>query len=249
MVDLALTLGAVVGVLLSAGFVYWEVGRYAAPQVPESRFDERKEMLSYTAGLFVGVPLAVCLLFLFSSIPPFAIGGIALYLALLVGGTELAQWLTLRSVYFGRDGAGPFYALGLRAGIGGILALALVAQYLSGPTLTALGLAVPIAVSLAIIALEGVGAVLSLPAKGPRPVRRGGPTSGIPIALVGFFFLGYAQTFDPPIAIAAALVVAVGAFWLYRSVAPEALERVARTAPGLEEGGEASSSAFRRTDR
>lgn len=248
MVNLALSLGAVVGVLFSAGFVYWEVGRYAAPQVPETRFDERKEMIAYTAGLFVGIPLAVLLLLLFSSIPPFEIGGIALYLALLVGGTELAQWLLLRSYYFGRDGSGPFYAIGFRSGIGGILALALVAQYLSGPSLTIEGLGVPLAASLAIVCLEGVGAVLSLPSSGEPGARRGGAASGAPIAAVGFFLIGFAAAFDPAIRIAAGLVVAIGAFWLYRSIAPTVLDRVSRP-PGHDAEGGGPTSAFGRTDR
>jgi hypothetical protein len=249
MVNTALSLGAVVGVLFSAGFVYWEVGRYAAPQVLESRFDERKEMISYTAGLFVGVPLAVLLLLLFSSIPPFEIGGIVLYMALLVGGTELAQWWVLRTAYFGQDGAGPFYAIGLRSGIGGILALALVAQYLSGPSISALGLAGPVCAGLAVVFLENVGAVLSLPATGDRPVRRGGPISGIPIAVVGFFFLGYAASFDPSIAIVGALVVAAGALWLYRSIAPPILSRVSPRLLRPPEDASRSPSTFGPTRR
>jgi len=248
-VDPALSLGAVVGVVFSAGFVYWEVGRYAAPQVPESRFDERKEMISYTAGLFVGVPLAVCLFLLFASFPLFAFGGIAVYLTLLVGGTELAQWYVLRTHYFGRDGATPFYAVGFRAGIGGILALALVAQYLSGPTLTALGVAAPVAAALAIVLLEAVGGILSLPATGERPGRRGGPISGIPIAAIGFFFLGYSASFGPAVAIAGALIVAAGALWLYRSVAPPVLSKVSLLAQKLpdEEAEDRPPSAYGRT--
>jgi hypothetical protein len=54
----SLSLGAVAGVLLSAGFIWVEVGRYATPQVPETLFDERREIFAYTAGLFIGVPLA-----------------------------------------------------------------------------------------------------------------------------------------------------------------------------------------------
>ena len=60
--SLPLSLGALVGVGLSGGFVWWEVGRFAVPQVPVSLFDERRELIAYTAGLFVGVPLAVAFL-------------------------------------------------------------------------------------------------------------------------------------------------------------------------------------------
>jgi hypothetical protein len=246
MVDTALSIGAAVGVLFSAGFVYWEVGRYASPQVPESRFDERKEMISYTAGLFAGIPLAVCLLLLFDSFPDY-IGGIAIYLAALVGGTELAQWAILRTAYFGRDGAMPFYALGLRVGIGGILGLALITQYLSGPSLSPAGIAGPVCDALAIVLLEGVGAILSLPATGERPIRRGGPISGAPIAVIGFFFLGYAASLGAPFAIAAPLVLALGTLWFYRAIAPPALETASfRSAPAPPAEGRLPS-AFGRT--
>jgi hypothetical protein len=247
MVDTALSLGALVGVVFSAGFVYWEVGRYAAPQVPESRFDERKEMISYTAGLFVGVPLAIFLVLLFVSFPLFEVGGIALYLALLVGGTELAQWYVLRTAYFGRDGAAPFYAIGFRSGIGGVLGLALVTEYLSGPSLTAPGLAGPVATALAIVMLEAVGAILSLPSTGENPVRRGGPISGIPIAVVGFFFLGYAASIGPWVATVGGLLVTAGALWLYRSAAPPVLSAVSHRAPALDDGEERAPSAYGRT--
>jgi hypothetical protein len=197
----------------------------------------------------VGVPLAVCLFLLYASFPLFAFGGIAIYMALLVGGTELAQWYVLRTHYFGSDGATPFYAVGFRLGIGGVLALALVAQYLSGPTISALGVAAPVAAALAIVLLEGVGAILSLPATGDRPTRRGGPISGIPIAAIGFFLLGYSASFGPAVAITGAALVAAGALWLYRSIAPPVLSKVsllAQKLPGDEEG-QRLPSAYGRT--
>ena len=54
MVVASLTLGAVVGVLLSGAFLYWEVGRYAEPQVPVTLFDERKELFAYTTACSSG---------------------------------------------------------------------------------------------------------------------------------------------------------------------------------------------------
>ena len=98
---------------------------HAAPQSPgRARPDERKEMFAYTAGLFAGIPLAAVLLLLLTAFPQGLIGLVAIYLALLVGLTELGQWLLLRSVYFGSDGSGPFYAVGFRARSGGDPAVA-----------------------------------------------------------------------------------------------------------------------------
>ncbi|MCI4330044.1 MAG: hypothetical protein L3J80_04160, partial [Thermoplasmata archaeon] len=175
MVQLALTFGAVVGVVLSAGYVWWEVGRYAAPQVPESRFDERKEMFAYTAGLFAAIPLAAVLLLLLAAFPQGLIGLVAIYLALLIGLTELGQWLLLRSVYFGSDGSGPFYAVGFRAGLAGILILAVVAQVLSAANLSLATLAVALVQSAALLALQVTGAIFSLPTRLENGTTRGGP--------------------------------------------------------------------------
>ncbi|HTT25507.1 MAG TPA: hypothetical protein VMH90_00900 [Thermoplasmata archaeon] len=250
MVNAALSIGAATGVLLSAGFVYWEVGRYAAPQVPESRFDERKEILAYTAGLFAGIPFVIPLLFLFQSIPLLEIGGIALYLGALVGGTEIAQWLLLRSRYFGGDGAGPFYALGFRAGMGGILALALMTQYFALPTLEVPGLLAVLAACFGIVLLEGVGAILALPRRPVEPGRRGGPWSALPLEAVGFFMIGYTAGFGSWTGVAGGAVVAVGAAMLYRSLAPESLARVSLT--GREPSDASADEAerpFGRTDR
>ncbi|HEV2165682.1 MAG TPA: hypothetical protein VGS23_01690 [Thermoplasmata archaeon] len=248
MVNAALSIGASVGVLLSAGFVYWQVGRYAAPQVAESRFDERKEMIGYTAGLFAGIPLVVPLLFLFQSIPPFEIGGIALYLTLLVAGCELAQWLLLRSAYFGRDGSGPFYALGFRAGLAGILILALVTQYFSGASVSGAALAGILAISLALLALQAVCAILALPNRADRPGRTTGPFTAVPLEAIGFFFLGYAAGSGPTVAVVGGLLIAAMAGWLYRSIADPNLS-VIPPPGGKVRDPEAPSSSFGRVDR
>jgi hypothetical protein len=50
MVYSPLAVGGFIGVLISGAFVYWEVGRYAAPQVPRSRFNEPRALWAYTAG-------------------------------------------------------------------------------------------------------------------------------------------------------------------------------------------------------
>jgi hypothetical protein len=104
----SLSIGAAVGVILSAGFVYVEVGRYATPQVPVTLFEERREIFAYTAGLFVGIPFAVVYLLYALAMVNGALPGALLFLGLLVGGTELAQWALLRSAYWGRTASSPF---------------------------------------------------------------------------------------------------------------------------------------------
>lgn len=244
-VDSALSIGAAVGVLLSAGFVYWEVGKYAAPQVSESRFDERREMIAYTAGLFVGIPLVVPLLFLFGSFRTFAIGGIAVYLALLIAGSELAQWLLLRTVYFGRDGSGPFYALGFRAGIGGILVLGFVTAYFSAPSVALDGVPGLLAIAVAIIALEAACSLLALPRRADRPGRSTGPISAVPMEALGLFLLGFAASGGPTVSILGGAIIAGGAAWLYRSVSAPNLDRIAP--PGKGASGPRSETPFGRT--
>jgi len=226
MVQLSLTLGAVVGIALSAGFVWYEVGRYAAPQVPVSRFDERKEMIGYTAGLFVGIPLAVALLFLLAALPLGELGGVAIYLAVLVGGTELAQWLLLRSVYFGSDGSGPFYALGFRAGVAGILILAVVAQALASPALSGASLAVALVQSVAILSLGVAGAVLSLPVPSTDAGRRGGPGAGAAFGAVGFFLVALGPAFGAAGGVVAAAFAALVAVGMYRRLGRSTLDKL-----------------------
>ena len=126
MVLASLSIGAAVGVLLSAAFLYFEVGRFATPQVPVTLFDERKELFAYTAGLFVGVPLAIAFTLFQISMGAGALLSALVCLALLVAGGEVAQWALLRTKFWGREAARPFYALGYRAAIGGIISLAIV---------------------------------------------------------------------------------------------------------------------------
>jgi hypothetical protein len=251
-VQLALTLGAVVGVVLSAGYVWWEVGRYAAPQVPESRFDERKEMFAYTAGLFAGIPLAALLLLLLSAFPGGYIVLVAIYLALIVAGAELGQWLMLRSVYFGSDGSGPFYAVGFRAGVAGILILALVAQTLSSPALTLTTLGVVLVQAVALLGLGVTGAIFSLRTKGESGPSRGGPAAGAMVTGFGLFLLALGPAFGASGAIVAAAIVAVVAALMYRRIARATLDRVrpiGQVRPTEDEDEGAERSPFGRTDR
>jgi hypothetical protein len=251
MVDIDLTIGAVAGVALSAGFVYWEVGRYAAPQVSESRFDERKEMFAYTAGLFVGIPLAVAFLFFLSA---GTLEAAAVDLIALIGGTELAQWFVLRTLYFGSDGSGAFYGLGFRAGIGGIITLAVVAQALGALTVTPITIGVALLQSGAIVALEVVGALLSLRTAAPTGGPRGGPLPGALVSGIGFFLIALGPAFGDVGAVAAALAVAVVSILMYRRLARPILERIRPPSSVLrseedEAGADERRSGFGRTDR
>jgi hypothetical protein len=247
MVVASLTFGALVGILLSGGFVYWEVGRFAQPQVPVTLFDERKEMFAYTAGLFVGVPLAVTYeLFRLELASGALIGALAL-LAALVGGTEAAQLLLVRSRFWAGP-ARPFYALGFRAAIGGILSLALVAAYLSGPISAGLPAGTVAVSSVALVALEVAGALLSLRPDPSSRLGGGGPWSGALVGVVGFFLLGLGPIAGGGAALAAAVVVLFGAGLVYFRLRP-LLARVAVPASEPPVPPPEGPSAYGRTER
>jgi hypothetical protein len=252
--DLPLTIGAVVGVLLSGGFILVEIGRYATPQVPETLFDERREVFAYTAGLFVGIPLALALLFFLDSMANGAIPGALIWLVVLVGGTEVAQWALMRTRYWGQGESGPFYALGYRAGIGGIFGLTVVAQYLSGPTVGTDGVAVVVAQAIALLGLEVTGGLLSLPPSATAGRSGGGPIPGAIFGAVGIFLVGLGPLADPgtngdpTVAIAAAIVALIGAGLVYRRLRPMLAAVPPPTAGGVQPGRRARAT-YGRTDR
>jgi hypothetical protein len=217
MVVASLTFGGIVGILLSGGFIWWEVGRYATPQVPVTIFDERKVLAAYTVGLFVGVPLAAAYLLLLASLANGALPGTALFLGGLVVGTEVVQLLLERSAYWGSTAAVPFYAVSLRAGIGGILAIAAVASYLGTVAHpTALGIASALLTAIALVALEVSGGLLSFRPRGRSGPRVGGPLAGAIFGAVAFFLLGTGPTAGPWGAVAASIIVLGGATLAFR---------------------------------
>jgi hypothetical protein len=254
MADLPLTVGAVVGVLLSGGFVLAEIGRYATPQVPETLFDERREVFAYTAGLFVGIPLALCLLFFLDSMGNGAIPGAILWLVALVAGTEVAQWALMRTRYWGLGESGPFYALGYRAGIGGIFGLTVVAQYLSGPAIVWAGAAVAVAQAAAVLGLEVTGALLSLPPSEAAGRRGGGPLPAAVFGAVGFFLVGLGPLAaagspgDETVPFAAAAVALIGTILVYRRLRPILASVPPPTAGGVSPARRAPG-AYGRTDQ
>jgi hypothetical protein len=220
MVIASLTLGAIVGVILSGAFLYLEVGRYAVPQVPVTLFDERKVLFAYTAGLFVGIPLAIAFILFQLSMGNGALLSALLFLALLVGGDEAAQWGLLRTKYWGSEAARPFYATGYRSAIGGIISLALVSQYLSNPTITVDGTALVLLESIAVVALQVAGSFLSLPPSVSSPRVGGGVLAGALFSSVGFFLLGIGYLGGETTGYAGALVALLGAVLVYRRLRP-----------------------------
>jgi len=221
MVIASLTLGAIVGVVLSGAFLYFEVGRYAVPQVPVTLFDERKVLFAYTAGLFVGIPLAIAFILFELSMGNGALLSALLFLALLVIGDEVAQWAVLRTKYWGSEPARPFYATGFRAAVGGIISLAVISQYLSTPTITVDGTALVVLESMAVVALQVAGSFLSLPPSSFSGERIGGSAlAGGLFSTVGFFLLGIGYLGGEATAYVGALVALLGALLVYRRLRP-----------------------------
>jgi hypothetical protein len=219
MVVPSLAIGGAVGVILSGAFIWWELGRFASPQVPITIFDERKLLAAYTAGLFIGVPLAVVYLLFTVALGNGALLGGVLFLVGLVGGAELAQYLVLRTTYWGGH-ARPFYALALRAGFGAILVLTVLTGYLGTVPIALTGAPAIVATVLAVLALEVTGGLLTLAPTGRfgRPGFR--PLSGIAFGLVGFFLIGLGLLAGQWGALAGSVVALAGALTVYRRLRP-----------------------------
>jgi hypothetical protein len=220
MVVPSLTVGAFVGILLSGGYLYFEVGRFATPQVPETLFDERREIFAYTAGLFVGVPFAIAYVLYVTSLSNGALPGTAISLAALVGGMEVAEWWLARSRYWGRTESFPFYALAFRAAVGGIIGLAAIAQYLGGASITASGVALALLQAGAILGLEVTGALLSIRRRPDSLRTSGGPLSGAIFGVFGFFLIGVGLLAGTVGAFAGAALALIGSVVVYRGLRP-----------------------------
>jgi len=235
------------GVLLSGAFVYWEVGRYAAPQVPLTLFDERKELFAYTAGLFGGIVLSIPFGLFLTSLAEGSLGLALIGLALLVVGMELGQWVLRRSVYFGSTEARPFYAVGFRAGASAILVLTLAAIYLGGASVDAPGVAVTLLQSGSIVTLQAAGALLAVRLPAPRTGASGGPLSSGLVTGVGFLLLGLGGVYGPLGAGLAAALVLVVSLRIYGRLRGTVLGTV--RPPTTRDGPSPPPSAFGRTDR
>ncbi len=229
-VAFSLTIAAGVGIILTAVYVMWELGHYATPAVTENRFDERREIFAYTAGLFIGIVLVVPFLFYLSFFSAGTLYPTLVYLVVVVVLTEIAQWAVQRTQYWGHSPSFPFYALGLRAGFAGLIITGLVAQYLQSsvtvPGATVVGLE-----SLAILWLFVTSALLSLPADPTAGRTSGGPVSGGLILAVGLFLVGFNVFAGPLVGGVAAAIALVGALYLYARLRPM-LERIRPLPPG-----------------
>lgn len=216
MVSFSLTIAGALGIVLTGGYLWWEMGRYTTPQVVENRFDERRMIFAYTVGLFVGVLLSLPWLLYLAAMTNAALIGAFTLLAVLVLATELTQWVIRQTHYWGKGPSFPFYAVGLRAGIGAILILALVGQYLSVPTVTWDGVSVVVLQAIAIVALEVTGALLSLPVTARGIPRSGiGLLSGALISGIGLFLLGFNAFGGEIVGGSAAAVALIGSVYLY----------------------------------
>lgn len=245
MVAYSLSIAAAAGIVGSAVFIMWELGHYATPQVAENRFDERREIFAYTAGLFIGILEVLPFLLFIVAFSAGSLLGTLLFLAIVVLVTEVAQWAMRRTRYWGQSPAFPFYAVGLRAGIAGLLIIGLLAQYLEGPTVTWDGATVVALEALAVLWLEVTSALMSLPPD-PRAGRRGGgPVSGGIVLFVGLFLVGFNAFAGELIGAVAALIAFGGAVFLYARLRP-ILERI-RPTPSAP-AGPSIPSRYARTD-
>lgn len=222
MFTFGLEVGGFLGIILSAGFVYFEVGKFAAPQVPKSLFDESKAIVAYIVGLFVGIPLAVVWIFL-----EFAVAGGAwlsalVDLLLLVAAGEIAQTALLRTHFFGFTPADRFYALSIRAGIGGLLIVGSVAEYMSGPV-TALGLTFAVVQSFALLFIQVAAALRALlPVPTASSVLRQRLASFF-LVLVLYVLTVLGEAYGPEYGLAGAALAIAGSVFLYWDARPTVL--------------------------
>lgn len=217
-----LEIGGIVGIILSAGFVYFEVGKFAAPQVPTSRFNESKALAAFIVGLFIGIPLAVVWVFFEVSVA----GGNAISalidVVLLVLGGELAQMAILRTHFFGFTPADPFYALSLRAGIGGLLIVGTIAEYFAGPV-TGIGLAVAGAQSVALLLIQvtaGLRGLLPVPTASSVLRQR---VASIFLQLVLYVLAVLGAYYGAIYGLAGSVIAIAGAAFLYWDARPTVL--------------------------
>jgi hypothetical protein len=194
--------------------VYLEVGRFALPQVPASRFDETKEVVAYVVGLFVGVPLALLWVFFLSALSDAALPAALIDVVLLVVGADVAQYVLQRSHYFGNPSAVPFYALGMRAGIGGLLAIGGLSQYFGG-RVDGVGSTLAALQAVAVVLIEAaVGLRLFLPTStSGEVVRRRVATLVLAILLFGLAGLG--SLYGATLGLFGAVVAIGGSAFLY----------------------------------
>jgi hypothetical protein len=217
-----LEVGGFAGILLSAGFVYLELGRFAAPQVPVSRFNESKALAAYVVGLFVGIPLALVWIFFEISLAGGNAISAILDVVLLAVGGELAQTVLLRTHFFGFTTAGPFYVLALRAGVGGLLTVGTIGEYLRG-SVSPLGIAFAAVQSVALVMIQvaaGLRALLPMVTASSVLWQR---AVSLFLVLVLFVLTGLGEFYGEIYGLAGAALAIAGAAFLYWDARPGVL--------------------------
>jgi hypothetical protein len=195
-------------------------------------------------GIVLSIPFGLFLTSLAGSSLLLALVGLGLMLA----GLEGAQWGVLHSQYFGHGEAGPFYALGMRSGVAAILVLTLVTLYVGGLSVSVPGFAATLVESVAIVALVGAGALLSIRVRPIRDAPSGGPLSSAVVTGAGLFFLGLGGVYGPAYGAGVAAVVLAVAIRTYLRLRDPVLAAVAP--PRSPESAEAKgATAFGRIDR
>ncbi|MGC2290175.1 MAG: hypothetical protein WA688_10030 [Thermoplasmata archaeon] len=230
MFSFGLEVGGFLGVILSAGFVYFEVGKFAAPQVPISRFNESKALMAYVVGLFVGIPLALVWIFFEVSVAGGnAISAIIDVVLLAVAG-ELAQTAILRTHFFGFTPADPFYVLAMRAGIGGLLTLGTIAEYLGGHV-TPLGIGLAVVQSVALVLIQvtaGLRGLLPVPTASSVIRQR---LASLFLQVVLFLLAALGEYYGTYYGLAGAGLAIAGAAYLYWDARPTVLAPARPRAP------------------
>ncbi len=244
MFSFGLEAGGFLGVLLSAGFIYFEIGKFATPQVPTSRFNESKALVAYVVGLFVGIPLALVWIFFEVAVAGASAVSAIIDVVLLVVGGELAQTALLRTHFFGFTPADPFYALTLRAGIGGLLTVGTIAEYLGGGTVTPLGIALAVTQSAALVLIQvaaGLRGLLPVPTAYSVLRQR---LASLFLQVVLFLLVASGLYYGTLYGLAGAALAIGGASFLYWDARPTVLAPPRRAPSAL--AGPAATSRFDR---
>jgi hypothetical protein len=217
-----LEVGGFLGVIFSAGYVYFEIGKFATPQVPTSRFNESKALIAYVVGLFVGIPLALVWIFFEVSVAGGNAISAVIDVVLLAVAGEIAQTAVLRTHFFGFTPADPFYALTMRAGVGGLLTLGTIAEYLGG-TVTPLGITLAVLQSVALVLIQvtaGLRGLLPVPTASSVIRQR---LASLFLQVILFFLAALGEYYGTYYGLIGAGLAIAGAAYLYWDARPTVL--------------------------
>ena len=146
----------------------------------------------------------------------------------------------------------PFYALGFRAGLGGILVVAATTAYFGAiDTLDVAGIAATLALGAALLAIQVTGGLQSIRRTTGPGSPSGGVLSGTALAVAGFVVVAFGLSLGSAGELAAALLILAGIVPAYRRLRRGILDAIARGAesPPMAEGVGPSDRPFGRTPR